>query len=560
MLFLYDKQHNARLVFLMKNTKWIYLFCLSLLTVAAACSGVEEEPVDEIAEAQARTGMALTMDILDDTDVAGMSYTVIGVDCATGDPLDPAVIEQLTVDLEDMLIPGGNPDLEGNPFDANSGHLFADHFFWLPEGCYDVYVQPVNADGEPSEDCHPASAQGVEVVDGQTTEITLISQCDNDGAGGLDVIAAINHAPQITDVIYQDSKFTCTGETTICVTVSDPDNDPLQAHWSISPDARFRPHRPVVNEDGQTVFCADFLLPNVGDYQVQFTTYDLAYDADGNLIPIEELLQTQAPGVTSNDMATFPIHVQDGDACICTCPEGFELNEAGDACERFDQVAATFNGTLLQSCEGDDLSVYGYRGARFPGGLTVENSFFGQNNSTPDGRLNEIGLWACGQDLNGLAGTLPYNEWIGFSRCLEVPEGAEYVVGVAADNQVRFKVDGATVFSNTTGNTSAFNYWWMTPITLSAGVHVIEMEGLNLGAAAAFGAEIYGPFPAGSTSSDASMAALDYANNIIWSTGEQIGQPFLSGTNSGYSCPDGYAISTCTDEITCTLYEEAECE
>jgi hypothetical protein len=504
--------------------------------------------------------MALTMDILDDTDVAGMNYTIIGVDCETGEPLVPAVIEDASIDLEDMLIPGGNPNLANSPFTPRSGHLFADSFFLLETGCYDVQIQPVGIEGDISDDCSPASAQGVEVVDGATTEITLISQCDNHGAGAIDVIAALNHAPQIVDVQYDPSKFTCTGSTRICVTVSDPDSDPVIAHWSISGDGLVSPQGAFTHGGSETVFCALFRLPGTGTYQVQFDVYDQAYDEDGNLVPIQTLLAEQAPGITSNDSLSMPIHAQSPDACICTCPDGFELNAAGDACERFDEVAAVFNGELLQSCQGDNLAVYGIRGARFPNGTTLQNDFFGQNNDLDDGRLNEIGLWACDEDLNGLAGTEPFNEWIGFSRCLEVAEGAEYVVGIAADNAVRFKVDGVEIFHHTTGNAAAFNFWWMTPITLSAGVHVIEMQGLNHFNAAAFGAELYGPFPTGSTGNDAAMAALDYENNIIWSTGEQIGQPFISGSTSGYSCPDGYAVNTCGEEVTCSIYEEAACQ
>ncbi len=534
----------------------IYAVCLSLLTVVA-CSAPEESEVP--VEGARSTGMALTMDILDDTDVAGMAYDIVGVDCGSGDPLVPEVRTQIQRDLEDMLIPGGNPALEENPFDANSGHLFADSFFWLDAGCYDVTVQPVTADGEPSEDCASAFQDRVAVIDGETTEITLISQCDNDEAGGLDVIAALNHAPQIEDIAYEPSKFTCTGSTSICVTVSDPDNDPLAIEWDVV-GARFVADPPRVDEDGNSIFCAEFFLPEVGDYEVQFTVYDQAYNEEGELVNIEEILEGQSLEPFSRDEAALPIHAQSGEACICTCPEGFTLNEAGDACEIFEEVNAVFNGELLNSCEGDDLSVYGFGGAQFPGGATLQNDFFGQNNAIADGRLNEVGLWACEGDLGGLAGSNPVGEWVGFSRCIEVPEDGEYVVGIAADNRARFRVDGAPVFDLLGSSTANFNYWWMTPVTLSAGVHVIEMEGYNIGSAAAFGAEIYGPFAVGSTVDDASMAALDYENNIIWSTGEQIGQPFVTGATSGYSCPDGFALNTCEREVTCTLFREEACQ
>lgn len=64
----------------------------------------------------------------------------------------------------------------------------------------------------------------------------------------------------------------------------------------------------------------------------------------------------------------------------------------------------------------------------------------------------------------------------------------------------------------------------MISIPLTAGSHIIQMEGYNDHGPSIFGAEIYGPFEVGSTVDDASMASFDYRNNIVWSTGDQIGQ------------------------------------
>jgi hypothetical protein len=146
-----------------RKTNWT-LGCLVGLGLLGACN-VELTEFESDGELR-KTGMALTSDTLADTDVARMQYTIEGVDCTTGLPTDPAMTKTVVKDLEDMLIPGGNPDLENSPLDAGSGHLFADAFFWLPEGCYDVSVVPLQEDGSVSVDCSSASEQLVPVYDG----------------------------------------------------------------------------------------------------------------------------------------------------------------------------------------------------------------------------------------------------------------------------------------------------------------------------------------------------------------------------------------------------------
>ena len=36
----------------------------------------------------------------------------------------------------------------------------------------------------------------------------------------------------------------------------------------------------------------------------------------------------------------------------------------------------------------------------------------------------------------------PIDEWIGFSRCINVPTDGEYLIGLAGDNRIRFAVNG----------------------------------------------------------------------------------------------------------------------
>lgn len=540
------------------------LTALLVASALTACADQGSTPAEELARETGR--MALTVDILDDTDVAGMQYTITGVDCETGEPLEPPYVVETTKDLEDLLLPGANQDLAQQPFDAGSGHLFADSFFWLPEGCYDVVAQPVNAAGEPSQDCAAASQDGVPVFDGQTTEILLINQCENDAYGGLDVIAALNHAPQISDIVYEPSKFTCEDQTKICVTVTDPDSDPLTAEWRpLSEDVFVAFIDATSNDDGSVTHCATLEVPGPGDYQIGFTVYDMGYGADGAPVRIEDLLAQQGQDLLSRDAAVLPIHAMSDEACVgtCECPDGFALNPAGDLCERVTTTAATFNGQLLTVCEGSKNANFGALGARFPGGSALQSDFFGDGYTLTNGsRLLTIGIWACGP--NGGSTTQPEDEWIGFSRCLDIEEGGAYVVGIAADNFVRAKLNGQPLLqidaSNATEALHPYKRWHMIPVTLTTGSNIVEFEAMNVGGPAAFGAEIYGPFDPADLVDDASMMALDYEASIVWNTGEELGGTFATGTNSGWSCEGGAALNQCGDEPTCTLLEQEVCE
>ncbi len=524
------------------------LAAATFAVAAGACASVEvEEPSAELGS----TGLALTFDTLDDTDVAGFSFTATEVDCATGAPIDPANVYTAVEDLEDMYLPGTDGMFADAPLDANSQHLFSDHFFALPVGCYDVVVQPITEDGEPSEDCLQATDNNVEVLDGETTEILLISQCLGDPSiGGLDVIAVLNHPPTLTAVTYDPSKFICEHETTICVTATDVDNDPIVIvpsgdDWTLVSQTD--------GEDGTS--CFTFSFPEPGDYNVTFTAYDMGYNADGTLVSIEDLLIAQGDPAPSNDAITVPVHVLPEDDCIntCECPEGFDLTPAGDECIRVETVDVQIAGPQYRVCKAGTSSAYGWGGAQYPGGL-IDNTlaFFTQ-------RLNDIGVWAC-DNLDTPFIDEPVDEWIGFSVCLDLEEAGDYVVGMASDNRMRFSLNGMLTFVQNTGATANFNYWWMNPIALSSGLNIVELEGRNDGSIAAFGADIYGPFPASSLTSDASMAALDYPANLVWSTLDVIGQPFTNGETSGFSCPDGFALNTCEGEVTCTRIERVDCQ
>lgn len=259
--------------------------------------------------------------------------------------------------------------------------------------------------------------------------------------------------------------------------------------------------------------------------------------------------------------------------CSCgTCAEGLTFNPETGLCDGFEIVPTLCSGTIYVVQGGNQIPSYGFNGARFfenatnrpfplietnVGGInddagtplnllsTVQSTLWGDTSSSLNGRLNQAGVWTNASNGN------PANEWIGFTACVNVPVEQVYCIGIAADNYVRFRIDGQLIFTGTTGSIQTFRNWYVIPITLSVGTHNIELEGLNLGSSAAFAAEIY----------QADTAALALMTTIaeleavtIFSSGDQIGEAFDLGEESGCHCPDGYALSACNGTLECVQF------
>ena len=243
----------------------------------------------------------------------------------------------------------------------------------------------------------------------------------------------------------------------------------------------------------------------------------------------------------------------------CACPEGFTTLPAGDGCARRTEESPTFLGDAYAVCPLIPHPDYGMYGARYPGGTVVTDDYWGDNDGVPDGRMNATGVWACAAD-GVTPGYEPVREWIGFSVCVQIDTPGEYLLGLGADNRMRFSVDGVELHHNTDDNTDNFKYWWMFPLSLSSGPHVIEFEGYNAGGPAGLGAEISGPFATGTLTDDASMIAQDYAGKLHWSAADSLGSTFALGETSGWQCPDGMALDLCADEPICYSEEQVPCE
>lgn len=283
------------------------LCSLTLLDLLAGCTEPPDDPRD-------RQGLVVHSDMAYTDDVGGFSYTVTEVDCDSGKPVPDGVVETTTIGRDALYLPNGIPAFEGKPFDPDSEHIFGDHYFLLPVGCYDVTSQPLRVGStQPSESCYAAHARRVEVVDGLTTEITLISECQGPGRGGLDVVTTLNHPPQLEDLTFEPSKFvsTCNG-IEVCATALDPDFDPLEFVWKQTGGGKIARGPAVtgttLNSDGSVTQCIVLQTGAVGDYEMEVTVFDLAHDEDGELVRIEALLAAQGDPAESRDDLRLPIH------------------------------------------------------------------------------------------------------------------------------------------------------------------------------------------------------------------------------------------------------------
>jgi len=258
------------------------------------------------------TGALLSVDYFADTDVKGFHYVLERASCS-GEAITPQTWE-FNVNLADNIFPGMVQHIE-SVLDEQSRHLGADLFFSLEPGCYDVTAIPASeldvATGAwtPSADCSAASASGIEVVDGQTTEAPLlISQCVGDPIGAIDVTVVLNHPPVISVEIDEKYNYECEA-VEVCVTAWDADDDPIEYVFSQnSGPALFQldqgSPQVVGFDDGHRIWeqCATYVTQWTATYGMQVEVFDLGVQG-GNLVRFEDIT-----GEPSHDSMTFPVY------------------------------------------------------------------------------------------------------------------------------------------------------------------------------------------------------------------------------------------------------------
>jgi hypothetical protein len=288
--------------------------CLGwVLAVFAGCS-----PTAEVEPARSsRTGLSLTAGLDAQSDVTAMRFTLQRMSCA-GESIEPFSV---SVDrpMEEIRLPGGIPGFEDAPFDGDSEHVFADMFLDVAPGCYHVSTQPLAAGGANSSRCAVATASGIQVNDGTTTELLLINQCQGEGRGAVDVISGLNHPPSLVSLAFTHSKFVVQCHVQeVCARVKDPENDPVEFVWTqvSGPPLRAEPwvSRTQPEADGSVTQCVGMVAETPGQYGFKVTAYDLLHNpVGGGLMRIEDYLAQQGNPHPSRTELSFPFYVaEDG--------------------------------------------------------------------------------------------------------------------------------------------------------------------------------------------------------------------------------------------------------
>jgi len=289
-----------------------YAMSSGLVLALVGCLGTHEKSGPEGYQT-GETGLAIAAaaNTGESTDVALMRYTIDRVACLDGEKIDP-LSRAITVNLEKMMLPGGIPAFENSPLDKNSAHPFADHFEVVPAGCYNVNATPLTKGGDKSADCAAAWAKGVKVLDGETTEVFLISQCKGTAVGAVDTVVALNQPPTIINLNYKPSKFISAGDKDIiCATANDPNGDPIQFAWAHA-DGPICDTPLVISSEksgDSTTECVQIMPQNAGSYSFEVMVFDLLHDESGNLITFEQWLRAHGYPNDSHDSLRFPLYV-----------------------------------------------------------------------------------------------------------------------------------------------------------------------------------------------------------------------------------------------------------
>jgi hypothetical protein len=284
---------------------------IALVLAASACEKGSEEDSKSMGSIQAALTVGGSRH-----DVTGVYYKVVDASSSCTD----APIAETTSALEEEELPG-------SVLPPGSGsHAGADGLFVLPPGDYRICATPMSDTG-PSQEC--VTAEGTATIFSEaTTEILLVSQCNANANGGVDVIVALNDPPKITNLSITPSKFITQCETaTITATAEDPDGDAISFSWSvISGPPGGNPNLP--NMGG----VADFSTTTPGDYQVKVAISDVN---------------------AGSSSLSFPIHVSAVPVCPAVCGDG--VCDASESCQSCQSDCGPCGGT----CDHDQCTVGG---------------------------------------------------------------------------------------------------------------------------------------------------------------------------------------------------------
>lgn len=267
------------------------------------------------------------------------------------------------------------------------------------------------------------------------------------------------------------------------------------------------------------------------------------------------------------------------------CPDGYQLSADDSYCFIIQEVPATppTNSENAVAVSGPNNFYYGIFGTLiFDPGYNLDgtgtftpvpytNPFWVNGTGYPTypsasntlGPLNRAGVWSP---------TVNNPQQIGFSVCVSAPADGVYYIGMGCDDFGQINVDGVTVLMQNKASLITyiqahgypypigldtqqitFNFWYIYPVFLTAGEHVLEIIGNNssgtVPGSASVGCEVYNLTPT------AIAAATSYGAmgaGLIFSSKDFVGHPIQLGSSGiGYTCPGGYSLKYCDSPPSC---------
>jgi 5'-nucleotidase len=203
-------------------------------------------------------------------------------------------------------------------------------FLSLVAGSYMVFSTPMLAPEQPHPGCKVAKHK-VTVRAGKTSEVTLLSQCEGPGLGGVDIGVGANFGPQLLSVSTSPGTTLAACEAvTLTFEASDPEGDALVCDAVFDSGSSFIVPSSTGAEQG-TVVCAVRLEPQPGEHSVTVTACDASQCAS----------------------LEVPLHVS-GAACTPTCDDGNPCTDDVASSDGFCSSAPVADGKL---CSGGNFRV-----------------------------------------------------------------------------------------------------------------------------------------------------------------------------------------------------------
>jgi len=274
--------------------------------------------------------------------------------------------------------------------------------------------------------------------------------------------------------------------------------------------------------------------------------------------------------IVDNEGCTKMINVS---KCL-SCPDGFTSIVGG--CEKEEILTPTLPtspNTLVHNTNirygtvgtvvfaaGWNYNGYGSQYTRYNNGTFWANT----GGYTNQGIMNINSVWST---------TTADNQYIGFPICFNTVVEKTYYIGLGCDNFAEVKLDGVSILMQDTAalnqifinngwsipnaGESTFRLWYIYPILISAGSHIIELIGHNTFGVASIGLDIY------DMSETDLMSKNSYAEmgtGLIFSTKDEIGKQVLIGNlGQGYSCDAGYILGNCSGTPSCYKLTKLAC-